>query len=137
MQKNMAYQPIKMCDLGNEWNLGFVTDVMKSFREHNLKVTYGCMKVEEIGHTLVQEAWTDSTGMYVKYRLLPLDAENPNAREAARAFGKSFVELVCSRFKLKGKESTAFNNATDHDFIAWVHTGTHSIGDLCYGPVMV
>lgn len=133
--QNMAYQPIKMSDLSNESNLGFVTDVMKSFRVHNLKVTYGCMEIEEVGHTLVQEAWRDSTGVYVKYRLLPSDADRLGARDAANAFGKDFVELVCNRFKVKGKECTILNTGTDRDFLAWVSTGSHSIGDLCYGPV--
>lgn len=136
--QNMAYQPIKMSDLSNESNLGFVTDVMKSFRVHNLKVTYGCMEIEEVGHTLVQEAWRDCTGVYVKYRLLPCDADKVGAREAALAFGKEFVELASSRFKVRGhRETNILNTGTNRDFLAWVSTGSHSIGDLCYGPVMV
>jgi len=136
--QNMAYHPFKMSDLQNEFNMTLVADVMKAFRERNKgEGVYDSLQVEELGGTLVQEAWQDVTGAYIKYRITPLSADSEAAQAAARAFGKDFVEIVQSRSKKKGHiEATILNGATSGDFIAWVHTGSHSIGDLCYGPVM-
>ena len=132
--QNMAYHPFQMSDLQNEFNMNLVADVMKAFRERNKgdMIAFGCMQIEEIGGTLVQEAWRDVTGAYIKYRIVPIYSDSLPAQAAARAFGKDFVDIVTSRTKLKGhRESTIVNGATDRDYIAWVHTGSNSIGDLC------
>lgn len=53
--------------------------------------------IEDFGHTLEQRAWTDSHGVYVTYRLAPLDANNAKAKAIAELFEKKLGYVFHTR----------------------------------------
>lgn len=84
--------------------------------------------LEDLGHWLKQNAWTDDTGFFMKLRLNPSYNHQPRVQEAARKVVQGFLDLFPGRKNVYYGNPEALNGGTETVTVV-VETDSFSIGD--------
>lgn len=82
----------------------------------------------DVGHWLYQNAWTDDTGYFLKFRLHPLYKHLPATQQKAAAVLTGFLELFPAHRGVHFDNRHALEGTEDTVTVV-VHTSTTSIGD--------
>jgi len=84
--------------------------------------------LEDVGHWLKQNAWTDDTGFFMKLRLDPSYKHQQRVQESARKVVQGFLDLFPGRKNVYYENREALDGGTETITVV-VETGSYSIGD--------
>lgn len=120
--------PYKFRDMQSPFILARVTQVLHCAREvgHKEGTSVDTILIEEIGHTLEQEAWLDRSGWYVTFRCDPLTVGSSWDRR--NVLVSRFLKALSDVYGVIDKVQESSNETTDHVHV-FFSTGSHSIGD--------
>ena len=84
--------------------------------------------LEDLGHWLKQNSWTDDTGFFLKLRLHPLYKHQDHVQGKGRQVVQGFLDLFPGRKNVYYSNPAALDG-TEETLTVVVQTDTHSIGD--------
>ena len=84
--------------------------------------------LEDLGHWVKQNAWTDDTGFFMKLRLHPMYKHQERVQESGRKVVQGFLDLFPGRKHVYYSNPKALDG-TEETLTVVVETDSFSIGD--------